>query len=427
MRKSVLATAAVVLMAIAPQAYGQQAGVGVSSKCIEIPAANLPALCQTQTGYSGYFPGNSGNKNFNRSADFDRLIDEISATISEIERYKGIIQSNQADTTLPKEILDKASQGQISAQNDYVSGIRSVSAYDGDYYNSSIQYYQSVSRILSDYRGVLSNIVQEADQFRAQKGEERQIEARRVAAAAAAEAAEQRRTEEFEAFQSQENWRQVSSSLVLLLVAAIYLWVAKKYANRSSIKDEHGDEFSTFGGNFNDQQMEIYNSVRETAESRDFWKSALIGIALAGLGFKLTNEAIVSSASNLVSILLIPGLGVWIYGTFLIVKAHASKSEGRVRKFIEERSKDLQCPKCDAHFAAMTERLSEKLIAAIPRQSRSVGKRDSNGQRSVFESYWTEARYEVRMRDHCACCDYDKRYLVQEAREENKRTTRYSE
>lgn len=427
MRGSIKAAVAAFLVVVAGTAHGQPASSDANSNCLTIPIANVPQVCRTQKGYTGYFP--AGADGFSRTPDLDRILDELSTAASAVNSSKVELNQSLADKLLPPDFVKTAESEYRSAEDAYIAAIQAhySRTQSGDAYSVALSFYSETSDIVSSFANQIQSINSSLNEKKTEIAEQNNLEEQKRQDAENIRKNEERLLVEAENRRSEGNLRQISSSIIMLISAAIFLWIAKIYVRKTSLPEDHEDEFSTYGGNFNSDQMEIYKSVRDEAEGRDFWKSTLIGIFLAGCGIALANSLIISNSSNFVSLLLLPGVGVWLYATLLVVMAHMSRGEGRVRKFIKERSEDLQCPNCDAHFAAMTERLGEKLIAAIPRQSRSVGNRNSNGNRLVFESYWTEARYEVRMRDHCACCDYDKRYLVQETREENKKTTRYSE
>lgn len=355
----------------------------------------------------------------------DRILDELSTAVSAVNSSKVELNQSLADKLLPPDFVKTAESEYRRAEDAYIAAIQAHYSriQSGDAYSVALSFYSETSDIVSSFANQIQSINSSLNEKKAEIAEQNNLEEQKRQEAENIKKNEERLLVEAENRRSEGNLRQISSSIIMLISAAIFLWIAKIYVRKTSLPEDHGDEFSTYGGNFNSAQMEIYKSVRDEAESRDFWKSTLIGIFLAGSGIALANSLIISNSNTFVSLLLLPGVVLWLYATFIIVIAHMSRGEGRVRKFIKERSEDLQCSHCDAHFASMTEKLGEKLIAAIPRQSRKAGRRDSDGRTPITESYWTEARYEVRLKDSCACCSYEKRYTVQETRRENATST----
>lgn len=423
MRGSIKAAVAAFLVLVAGTAHGQPASNDANSNCLTIPIANVPQVCRTQTGYTGYFP--AGTDGFSRTPDLDRILDELSTAVSAVNSSKVELNQSLADKLLPPDFVKTAESEYRRAEDAYIAAIQAHYSriQSGDAYSVALSFYSETSDIVSSFANQIQSINSSLNEKKAEIAEQNNLEEQKRQEAENIKKNEERLLVEAENRRSEGNLRQISSSIIMLISAAIFLWIAKIYVRKTSLPEDHGDEFSTYGGNFNSAQMEIYKSVRDEAESRDFWKSTLIGIFLAGSGIALANSLIISNSNTFVSLLLLPGVVLWLYATFIIVIAHMSRGEGRVRKFIKERSEDLQCSHCDAHFASMTEKLGEKLIAAIPRQSRKAGRRDSDGRTPITESYWTEARYEVRLKDSCACCSYEKRYTVQETRRENATST----
>ena len=414
MKKAIASAVAVVSMMVASGAYGQQVSTGSTGTCLTIPMADTPPLCRTPTGYSGYLPQNPAAGTM-EAEELDKAFVELSKEISAYHqsraKYENLIKSPMVRKNLSddmnyryKNILD-AAQVKINQYDDSFDP-NAGDTVSGVYMGISEE-LQITAKAIDELSGYIS------DDIKSNVDEQNNIKARSEAAAQAVEMGKK------------STFRKQLSSWVIYYIISAMLLVASKIYNNSQKPDALGAEFSAYGDNLNDEQIKIYRSVRGRAVLGDRAKTNKISILGYIFGLFLFFVFLVGAAPWYLIIAGVPAIGIWIHGVNVISAAHESKSEGRVREEIWRLHTKYKCPDCRSHFAVTFSKLGEVLISAIPRQSKKVGARNSEGRTPVMEAHWTEARYEVTKHEDCACCSYEKTYKVNETRQENRSSTTY--
>lgn len=181
-------------------------------------------------------------------------------------------------------------------------------------------------------------------------------------------------------------------------------------------------------GTLNNEQMELF---KRSVKNAQYLGKFLIAVAwlismYCGYFLALTLTQFMGDKGYF-GMLLIPGFIIWGISTKALVELANVEIDKILLSLIRKKGTTLQCPECGAYFAITIDEINRVLIAAVPRQSKRTTNRNSNGNRTVTESYWTEARYTVTKKKSCVQCDYTHVYEISETKQENKSSSTYQE
>ena len=215
---------------------------------------------------------------------------------------------------------------------------------------------------------------------------------------------------------------------ILNIAAFLFFIIARRRTkNIAALTSGNSAMREDYFGPLNAEQKKRFIDSVEKAESKSSTSHFWINICLASIMLVAMDFVVRAVDNKSLMLFLLPGAFFYVKATILVRKQIKALKPLRIAKMVEAQASDLSCEKCKAVFAKVTRVLDKQLLQAIPRPTGFVGPRDSNGGRSVTESYWTEARYKITKRDSCFCCDYESEYVVQETKRENYTTSTYRE